>query len=570
MKFRTKIFLLFIFVCFLITAVLGLIGGYLDYIYKNEAILIEKRYFNEIFEWENSHFANRLGSFAELYINAEAENLADEVMKEYAKAGNDYKALESNAHIRNVFRKSGLIDETKSTHIELVYDRKIILVSLNPKAEGKNIEGFLDSIVDPHIRTWYKTLEGSGVQYFDYYDTNSKSNCRLYGVIYRIPDTKLSISYVININSYIKPLGANLISERDSLKKNMSVAVSDSFKTLQKYKWLLLITSAVIILLLLIPLIHYISASITKPITDLRNEAMKMGQGNFNIKMSETGTVEISDLIHSFNALGNNLAEHISKLKEEIATREKLSAELEIARKIQESLIPNVFPSLGNFRVYGRLIPAKEVGGDFYDFFFIDKDHFCFVIGDVSGKGIPAAIFMAITRTLIRAKITNSSSLSELMNEINNEIMKENASCMFVTLFIGILNIRKNEIEYYNAGHNSPLLATYKRGLRYTFPTKSYPLGVAIDGVSRYITENINLSKGDILFLYTDGITEAINQDNVLFSDDKLKEVFIKNMDRDLAAILAEVYSSVQFHAKNMEQSDDIAMLILKCDANSN
>jgi len=566
-KFRTKIFLLIIFVCILLTAILSLTETYLDYAYKKKSTKIADQCINEIFEWENNHFVDRLGSFAELYLKAEAKNLANEVLKEYVKSGKSYEALKGNILLRNTFNNSEGIDKTNSVHIDLIYDKKTILVSIHPETEGKDPDKLLKTGVDKRINAWYKSIKNTDVQYFDYYDSKSNLTYRLYGILYVIPDTKLILSYIIEINSYIKPLSAHLIAERDSLKEGTIVALSDSYEGIQVHKLYSLIISVVVILLLSIPLILWLTTSITKPITTLRNEVLKMGKGNFNIKIAETGTVEIADLMHSFNSLGKDLVEYTLKLEKEVALREKLYAELEVARTIQESLIPHDFPNLKEFSLYAKLIPAQNVGGDFYDFFFIDKDHFCFAIGDVSGKGIPAAIFMAVTRTLLRAKINDSLNSAKIMNAMNNEILKENnQSCMFVTLFIGILNIKTNELDYCNAGHNPPLFSHCNERFDYAFSSKSCPLGVDIINSVAYKSEKIRLSPGDMLFLYTDGVTEAENKNYDLFSEDRLNEVLNdnKDKDKDLATIINKVLESVQAHAKNMEQFDDITILLLR------
>jgi sigma-B regulation protein RsbU (phosphoserine phosphatase) len=312
-------------------------------------------------------------------------------------------------------------------------------------------------------------------------------------------------------------------------------------------------------------LIIFLATKMTMPLRTLASASREIGEGDFNAELpSISSKDEIGILSRAFQSMQLNLTKYIANLQETTAAKERIEKELTIAYEIQQSLLPHKFPRLKAIDLYATLIPAKEVGGDLYDFFFIDEKHLCFAIGDVSGKGVPAALLMAVTKTLLRAKIGAIFDIAEVLNAMNEDLRKENESYMFITFFLGILNIETGLLEYCNAGHNLPLIHTTKKGFHYfhteekTFP----PLGIAAD--TRYVGNRLELLPEDILFLYTDGVTEAMNIDNVQFSEEKLIDILDKNKDEMVSDIINNVKVAVEQHASGTTQSDDITMLILK------
>lgn len=309
--------------------------------------------------------------------------------------------------------------------------------------------------------------------------------------------------------------------------------------------------------------IFIFSSKMTSPLKKLAIAANKIGQGNFNIEIPNVkSSDEIKVLSDSFAIMQKNLINYIQTLKETVAAKEKIERDIAIAREIQESLIPRNFPNRKEFDIFAKLIPARDVAGDLYDFLMVDDEHLCFAIGDVSGKGIPASLFMAVTKTLLRSKIAIGIEPAAIMTAINTELCRENASTMFVTFFIGILDIRNGELQYCNAGHNSPLLKD-RDDLVYLCQNKSQPsLGILDE--AKYSNTMIKLKKDDVFFLYTDGITEAINKDNSEFSETKLYEVVDQNKNANVQDIVCSVLSAVSEHANGAEQSDDITVFVLK------
>ncbi|MEI6057251.1 MAG: SpoIIE family protein phosphatase, partial [Lentisphaerota bacterium] len=311
-------------------------------------------------------------------------------------------------------------------------------------------------------------------------------------------------------------------------------------------------------------MILILSSRATIPLRSLAKATRKIGQGEFNVAIPNiTSRDEIGMLSSSFVAMQENLIKYVNNLQTTTAAKEKIEKELSIAREIQRSIVPHNFPAVKEFELYAELLPAREVGGDLYDFFFIDNTHLCFAIGDVSGKGVPAALFMAITKTLLRAKISLHSNPDEVIRAMNNDLFRDNESVMFVTFFLCILNIQTGELECCNAGHNPPLL--YKSGKEFEYLTTdnpSPPIGILED--AEYSTQKIKLFPEDIFFLYTDGITEAMNNQDSQFSDEKLLEIMSNNKNKPVIEIVNNVISAVADHASGADQSDDITLLVLK------
>lgn len=250
--------------------------------------------------------------------------------------------------------------------------------------------------------------------------------------------------------------------------------------------------------------------------------------------------------------------------KKMLQVKERIESELLVARNIQLSLVPRTFPAFPNvteFEIYAVLEPAKEVGGDLYDFFFIDDDHFLVVIGDVSGKGMPAALFMSATRSVFKAQADKKENPAEILDKVNNELCRGNDTCMFVTLFCGILNIHTGEVIYSNAGHNPPYI--YRRDGTVE-EVKKIP-GIALGTMEDmpYVNGRFIMAPGDVLVTYTDGVSEAMNPQDEMFTERRLQETIKNGNSWQAECIIKNLMTDVQHFADTAEQSDDITMLAL-------
>jgi sigma-B regulation protein RsbU (phosphoserine phosphatase) len=304
--------------------------------------------------------------------------------------------------------------------------------------------------------------------------------------------------------------------------------------------------------------------TISRPIADLTEMTRRIAGGNFAQRIDIKAKNEIGVLAASFNGMTRRLAESIEHLKETTAAKERIESELKIAHEIQMSMVPKIFPPFpdrSEFDIFATLVPAKEVGGDLYDFFFIDDDHLCFAVGDVSGKGIPASLFMAVTKALFRAIAGNGGTPGEMLARLNTEICRDNEFCMFVTLFCAILNIHTGQLDYSNGGHNLPYHLDHD-----SVTLLENPGGRALGVVeqSQYGSGRLVLAPGDALLLYTDGVTEAMDSRERLYSDQRLAEFLATHRGSSPRQVVGDLVSDVRHFAGAAPQSDDITTMALR------
>jgi sigma-B regulation protein RsbU (phosphoserine phosphatase) len=318
--------------------------------------------------------------------------------------------------------------------------------------------------------------------------------------------------------------------------------------------------------LILLGMIVLIAGSITRPLRVLSGATEEIAGGNLDIDLPPIRSRdEVGKLADSFNYMKNSLKQYIEELKETTAAKERIESELKIAHDIQMGILPKIFPPFPDsheFDIYATLEPAKEVGGDLYDFFFMDEDHLCFAVGDVSGKGVPAALFMAVTKTLVKMKATQGLTPHMVLTRVNEDLSLDNPSLMFVTLFLGILNVRTGELEYCNGGHNPPYLIHNNGRVVPLETTHGMALGVMEDFV--YQSRTIVLGKGEAIFLYTDGVTEAMDRGENLFSEKRLERELDVLRDAPVEEMAAGIMREVNTFSQGVPQTDDITMMALR------
>ena len=309
---------------------------------------------------------------------------------------------------------------------------------------------------------------------------------------------------------------------------------------------------------------YLISKLINAPIKQLTSEVAQLALGNLDIQIKMTSKDELGTLAQAFNKMTADLKGSIEAYAHEHMEKERIGAELNVATEIQASMLPCVFPPYPDkteFDIYASMLPAKEVGGDFYDFYFVDGFNLAVVIADVSGKGIPAALFMVIAKTLIK-NCSSCKRPKDILETVNNKLCENNDTSTFITAFVGFYNTLTGRFVYVNAGHNPPLLK--KSGGDFEFlKTKPSPI-LAWKKGSEYKEEVITLDPGDALFLYTDGVTEAMNANQELFSEQRLLETINTYKDYPPTKLLPAIKREIDNYAGGAEQADDITMLALK------
>ena len=293
---------------------------------------------------------------------------------------------------------------------------------------------------------------------------------------------------------------------------------------------------------------------------DMDNIRTAMNRGAFDFL---TKPISFDDLEITIN----KTLDEISMLWQSIQEHDQLISiqqDLQTAREIQQAILPKKFPPFPDrteFSIYASMIAAKEVGGDFFDFFMIDNERLGFVIGDVSGKGVTAAIFMAVSRTLIRATGIKGISAEECMNYVNRLLCSESVSCMFVTVFYGILNTMTGMVEYVNAGHNPPYILSGNSVSKVEM-TGGTILGCLEDFT--YSSKKVQLAPGDLLFLYTDGVTEAFNTHEELYGEERLENYLQNNLSYPIEEVVKKSFRDVNEFSSGMPQSDDITILAIR------
>ena len=307
-----------------------------------------------------------------------------------------------------------------------------------------------------------------------------------------------------------------------------------------------------------------IADKFTRPLLTLSDGVREIACGNFEKKIEIHTGNEIEHLAVCFNAMTDELKAYIDNLSRVTAEKEKAAAELNIARNIQIGALPQDFlTSRKEFEIYATMDAAKGVGGDFYDFYMTDENHLAVTIADVSGKGVPAALYMMRAKTTLKNLVTMANApddFAAVMTLANQELCRENETMMFVTVFFAQLDLMTGEVIYVNAGHNPPVLSENGNFRYLTQKKKHMMLGVNEDAT--YEAHRLTLSPGDMLFLYTDGVTEAMDSDKNLYSEERLAET-LNHIDGNISVrkILAEVRKDIDAHADGAEQSDDITML---------
>lgn len=245
--------------------------------------------------------------------------------------------------------------------------------------------------------------------------------------------------------------------------------------------------------------------------------------------------------------------------------KERMEEELNVGWEIQSSMLPVTFPPFPDrkeFDIYASLHPAREVGGDFYDFFFIDESRLCFSVGDVSGKGVPAALFMAMTKTLLKSRARTDLSPASILTHANEELSEDNDSAMFVTIFLAILNVKTGDLIYTNAGHNPVCLKRAAGGVNLLKKLHGPVIG-ALEGMT-YEEDRIQLVTDDVMLMYTDGVTEAMDVNQNLFSEQRLVNWFGSCEDTTVEGIVHRLAEQVKRFEDGVEQTDDITVMSIK------
>ena len=328
----------------------------------------------------------------------------------------------------------------------------------------------------------------------------------------------------------------------------------------------LLLGMLAVILVIVVYAANRMSKGITGPILALDAGATRIGSGDLDYRLDVKTGDEIEELANTFNQMTGELKTYIRNLRDTTAAKERFESELRMAHEIQMSFLKKIFPPFPDhkeFSLYANLEPAREVGGDLYDFSMIDDRRLVFYVGDVSDKGVPASLVMAMTMTLMkRAGQQPGITPAGILRQVNMALAEDNVNAMFVTLFIGMLEVDTGTLSFSNAGHNPPLILGADGQCRYLTLPDGLVLGVMTE--AEYGDDSVHLDRGDMIVVYTDGVTEAMNPERQLYSEERLQQTLATLAGRNVEDTVLELIASVRNHAAEAPQSDDIAILALR------
>lgn len=343
--------------------------------------------------------------------------------------------------------------------------------------------------------------------------------------------------------------------------------MSDVRAYLNSFLLNMILISFAIIGVTMVSYIFFVRKVVTRPLgklADFTQEITNFGTFENQRIHIRTGD-EIESLSDSFNYMLAELENYIANLSKVTAEKERIGAELDIAKHIQASMLPCIFPAFPERKeidIYATMTPAKEVGGDFYDFFMVDDEHLAIVMADVSGKGVPAALFMVIGKTLIKDHTVPGCDLGKVFSDVNDLLCEANSEGLFITAFEGVLDLKTGLFQYVNAGHEMPFIC--KAGGEFE-PYKIRP-GFVLAGMEgmRYTAGTMQFEVGDRIFQYTDGVTEATNAQNELYGMERLKKALDTHRQESPEQILVSIKKDIDEFVGEAPQFDDITMLCLE------
>jgi len=416
--------------------------------------------------------------------------------------------------------------------------------------------------------TMLKPTENSFVllcnPYDDYIISSTRTNSVIGAPLKSLPWDITADSFKFQGTDYMR-FGSYMVN---GWYLSIQIPVKEIFMEVEKRnsRFSIILAASSVIMLFLAYFI--IARFINKPIEQLTFAVKQLADGNLDTHINISTHDELRLLADTFNKMTGELKKTIEEAAFERAEKQKINTELSVASSIQTSMLPSVFPPFpdrNEFDIYASMFPAKEVGGDFYDFFFVDKDNLALVIADVSGKGIPAALFMVIAKTLINNN-SSGNSPAAVFDSVNKKLCENNEMGLFVTAIIGFYNIPTGRFVFVNAGHNPPLVS--RKGQGYEFiKTRPCVILAFIEDI-KYEEEELYLQPGDTLYLYTDGVTEAMSRDKELFGEQRLVDALNKNKDCYPQDLLHAIRREVDSFAGGNEQADDITMLAIRISEN--
>ncbi len=370
-----------------------------------------------------------------------------------------------------------------------------------------------------------------------------------------------SLNWSLAVSLPVDQVTAPVEAMRAKIQASTGVAESAIIEQTHKIM-IIFIILFLILLMIVIALAWYLSRIIARPVDLLKKAAVAIGHGDLEHRVTISTGDEFEDLAHSFNTMSADLRKSIDDLQKTPAEKERYAKEMEIAKEIQDTILPESIPSIPGFEICATTIPAMEIGGDLYDFIPMTNGRWGFVIADVSGKGVSAALYMALCRTLIRVCGIAQERPGDAIREANRLIYEDGRSSMFITVFYGVLDPRQRSFTYVNPVHNPPLPFRGKPPVACMMSGKGIALGV-IDEVN-LSPETLLVERGDLIVLYTDGVTEAFNEQEKFFGEERLIASISRNLNLTVHEIATGLINDIRGFSGTEPQSDDITLILIR------
>ena len=426
----------------------------------------------------------------------------------------------------------------------------------------------------------YNFMIGKGGTYISNPDTSKILNETVFITAWNMKDSANIIKAGLNMKNgktgkleFTNNNGDRSFAVYTPLENGWSLGIvcpyKDVFANVNKINIIFIIVAICGLLLLFFACKYFIKSQV-RPLEDFDYSAQEIAKGNFhavlpNIKTND----EMRHLRDSFESMQHSLDNYIEDLKQTTAAKERMESELNVARSIQMGMIPKIFPPFperNDIELYAIMKPAKEVGGDLYDY-FINDEKLIFIIGDVSGKGIPASLVMSITVSLFRYIARQTRDTANIVSSISTLLSEKNDTCMFVTTFVGILELKTGKLTFCNGGHNAPIVIS-PDGKSVNFMTVNSNIAAGLIPNYKFKHEEITFEKGTTLLFYTDGLTEAENKDKKLYGEQHLLNELKAIGNQKPQILIEKIIESVHQHVQDEQQSDDLTMMSIRVDKN--
>lgn len=520
---------------------------------------------NELSSWILTEAGQRL-------VQMQSEIVANKLKLSLIKIKQpyDYDQLRKDNGIREIATQPiyvpGYEQNMVAGNMDLIDINGVAVIHPNKLVEGQNYQEWEKKYPEMWrmVKESFTKHKVSG--YYTFIDENNQA-VNKFMVLTRIDGTPFIVCAFVEINKYFVPIQQQFIEfgnrHKALVETKMEIASDKALSQMQ----ILGSVGGIILILIGIFLSVWQANSIALPLQHLCKSVEEMGKGNFSTTVPEQGFSEIAGLAATFNRLGGELTEYMENLKKETSARQAIESEIAVTRKIQESLLPHTFPPFPEkkeFDLFASLVPAKDVSGDFYDFFFVEDDTLVLIIADVSGKGLPASLFMAVTRTLLRNLCMNAENYSpdKVLRKANNYLCQDNDSCMFVTVFMAFYNIQSGKLVYGNAGHSEMISKRGIDDIKHFGSFPDLPLGVIPD--YDYQKDEYQLQQQETLVFYTDGVTEAVNQKDEQYGLKSLTDKICQFESKTQLKIIIDDLNKDLQEYQGEKQFDDITIMMLR------